>query len=73
MVLVVAPVHTDRLLLRPFRSGDLDDVHAFQSDPDVVRYLYWDLHTREQSRAWLDVRIAGVRLEKDGDSVAYAV
>lgn len=72
-MLVVVPVRTERLLLRPFRVEDLDDVHAIQSDPGVVRYLYWDVHTREQSRAWLDVRIAGVRLEQDGDAVAYAV
>ena len=30
---------TERLLLRPFRSGDVDDVLAYASDPEWNRYL----------------------------------
>ena len=32
-------LRTDRLLLRPFRSGDIDDVYAYASDPEWARYL----------------------------------
>ena len=32
-------VHTERLLLRPFRSDDVDDVFAYASDPEWGRYL----------------------------------
>jgi RimJ/RimL family protein N-acetyltransferase len=68
-----AAVLTDRLALRPFRQGDLDDVHALQSDPEVVRYLYWEVRTREESAAWLGERMASVRLAQEGDGVALAV
>lgn len=71
--LVLGPVATERLELRRFRLEDLDDVCAFQSDPDVVRYLYWEVRSREESQAWLAERIAADRLVAEGDGMAYAV
>ncbi len=70
---VGTPIRTERLLVRAFRESDLDDVHALQSDPEVVRYLYWEVRSREESRAWLQDRIAADRLQDEGDAVAYAV
>ena len=32
-------LRTDRLLLRPFRYGDVDDVFAYATDPEWNRYL----------------------------------
>ena len=32
-------LRTERLLLRPFRSGDVDDVFAYATDPEWSRYL----------------------------------
>ena len=32
-------LRTERLLLRPFEFGDVDDVLAYASEPDVGRYL----------------------------------
>ncbi|MEV0647220.1 GNAT family N-acetyltransferase [Phytomonospora sp. NPDC050363] len=42
------PLRTERLDLRPLGPGDLDDVHAYRSRPDVVSYLLWDVQSREQ-------------------------
>ncbi|WP_405084537.1 GNAT family N-acetyltransferase [Microbispora sp. NBC_01389] len=44
------PIITPRLVLRPFTEADLDDLHAFQSLPEVTRYLYWDARTREETK-----------------------
>lgn len=71
--LVVAPVATDRLVLRPWREDDLDALHEIRCDVEVIRYLPWELGTREDSRAWLAQRIAQDRLAADGDAVSYAV
>jgi RimJ/RimL family protein N-acetyltransferase len=70
---VVVPVRTARLLLRLFREGDLADVNAFQSDPEIVRFLYWEARTLDESREWLAGRIAADRLAEEGDAVALAV
>ena len=34
-----AELHTERLLLRPYRSGDVDDVLAYATDPEWNRFL----------------------------------
>lgn len=73
MTFSVSTIETPRLRVRPFRPDDLDDVHALQSDPEVVRYLPWVVRTREESQAWLAARIASPRLAADDDAVAYAV
>jgi RimJ/RimL family protein N-acetyltransferase len=48
---------TERLILRPFRpEDDLDDAYAYMSDPEVVRYLYWEVRDRDQVRKFLAER-----------------
>lgn len=38
-------IETDRLLLRPFREDDLEDVfYGWETDPDVARYMMWTSH-----------------------------
>ena len=32
-------LETERLIIRDFVEADFDDVHAYGSDPDVVRYM----------------------------------
>jgi len=68
-----APVVTDRLLLRAFRPGDLDDLHAVQSHPDVVRYLYHGVRTREEVCVKLAERTAMTRLAEDHDTLLLAI
>ncbi|HXQ26929.1 MAG TPA: GNAT family N-acetyltransferase [Candidatus Acidoferrales bacterium] len=47
------PIETPRLLLREFRSTDESDIHAYASDPEVVRYVHWGPNTPEVTRAIL--------------------
>lgn len=47
---------TERLVLRPFQPEDVDDAYAYMSDPAVVRYLYWEVRTRDQVREFLAER-----------------
>nr|WP_285643629.1 GNAT family N-acetyltransferase [Lentzea sp. NBRC 102530] len=37
-------------MLRPFRTDDLDDFFACRALPEVQRYLYNDVTTRESAR-----------------------
>ena len=46
-------METERLLLRPFEERDLDALHAIHSDESVVRWLYNDVRTPEESRELL--------------------
>lgn len=67
------PLRTARLLLRPLRVADAADVHAYQSRPDVVRWLPWPVRDRAESAAHTATRATRRVLGADGDAVALAV
>jgi RimJ/RimL family protein N-acetyltransferase len=66
------PIRTERLVLRAFEPRDSDAVHAMRSNPDVVRYLYWDVHTKDQARRALEDRIRFRSIHREGDVLALA-
>jgi RimJ/RimL family protein N-acetyltransferase len=70
---VETAIESERLLLRPFRDSDLDDLYAIRSLPEVVRYLYGEARTRSEVEEMLAERIERIRLSDDGDSLALAV
>jgi RimJ/RimL family protein N-acetyltransferase len=68
------PIRTKRLALRPFTRDDLDAVHAYQSDPDVMRYLYAEVALdRYATRRALDAKIGHGTLTEAGQSLILAV
>jgi RimJ/RimL family protein N-acetyltransferase len=52
------PLSTERLVLRAFREDDLGDAHAYGSDPEVTRFMLWGPNTIEDSRAFLERKLA---------------
>jgi RimJ/RimL family protein N-acetyltransferase len=67
------PIETARLTLRYFTPGDLDDLYAYQSRPDVARYLHWDARDRAQARQALERQCHETTLDADGDWLTFAV
>lgn len=67
------PIETERLRLRPFAAGDVDDLHAVMSLPEVVRYLYHDVATRAQTEAMIATRAGQIALEAEGDRLTLAL
>ena len=51
---------TDRMIIRRFQSGDLDDVHEILSDPEVAKYEFWDTYGIEETREDLEIQGAVV-------------
>jgi RimJ/RimL family protein N-acetyltransferase len=70
---VDTPLTTERLSLRPYNDADVDDAYAFLSVPDVVRYLYWEVRTRDEVRALLADRARLHTLAAEGDRLVLAV
>ena len=60
---VVASVETDRLILRPYRSDDLDSLLPILGDPESMRY-YPHPFSREECKAWIDRQLQ--RYQTDG-------
>jgi RimJ/RimL family protein N-acetyltransferase len=67
------PVRTERLDLRPHRREDLDDLLAFHSDPDVVRYTPWPVRDREQTEATLETKLGQGELTEPGQWLVLAI
>jgi RimJ/RimL family protein N-acetyltransferase len=69
------PIRTARLLLRPLDPDrDVDAVHAYQSRPDVCRYIPYEPRSRGQVRERLaDAERRGAVIEKEGDALNLAV
>lgn len=51
------PILTERLILRPHREDDLDDLVLYTSDPEVVRFVPWQVSDREATREALARKI----------------
>jgi RimJ/RimL family protein N-acetyltransferase len=67
------PIETERLSLRPFRDDDLEGLYAYQSLPEVARFLYWEPRDQAESRSFLREKMAASSLEKEGDWLVLAV
>ena len=52
------PLETERLLLRDFRKDDVDAVHVYAIDPEVIRYMDWGPNTLEVTHEVIDRNIA---------------
>ncbi len=66
-------VETERLLLRPFTEDDFEALFSYQSRPDVVEYLLWDVRTEEEVRAALERKMQATSIDAEGDHLALAV
>jgi RimJ/RimL family protein N-acetyltransferase len=59
------PLRTERLTLRPYEERDFDGFHAVFGSPEVVRWLYEEPATEEESRRRLERKISAVALTAD--------
>ena len=69
---VEGAIETERLVLRPFRESDVDDVHAIRSRPDVMRYLYGEVRSRQEVEEIVAERVTLTTLREDDDALVLA-
>ncbi len=46
---VFQPIHIERLILREFEEKDLNEIHDYLSDPDVLQFMIHDIANYEGS------------------------
>lgn len=66
-------VHTERLVLRPMRAGDEEEVLAYRGRADVCRYLESEPLTAETVASFVAERAGATRIEHDGDRIGLVV
>ena len=57
------PLRTARLTLRDFAPSDFDAIHAYASDPEVTRYMFYGPRTVADTHAYLERMLASQREE----------
>jgi [ribosomal protein S5]-alanine N-acetyltransferase len=57
------PILTERLLLRDFRAEDEAAIHAYASDPEVTRHMFFPPRTEAETHEYLS-RILGTQRER---------
>ena len=67
------PLVTERLRLRLQADGDVDDVYAWKSDPDVARYQLYEPLSREDVEGRVAEASIATRLENVGDWIELAI
>ncbi len=67
------PVVTDRLTLRLLEPGDVDAVHGWMSDPEVVRYQLHEPRDRDTVAEKVAEYGASASLAADGDYLQPAI
>jgi ribosomal-protein-alanine N-acetyltransferase len=55
------PLRTARLTLRDFTPNDLHAVHAYASDPDVTRFMFYGPRTIASTQAYLEQMLTSQR------------
>ena len=64
-------IESDRLVLRPFRADDAQDIFEYASDPDVTRYMDWPTHqTINTAREWINFTLAA---RASGDEYTWGI
>jgi len=67
------PITTERLTLRPMNAGDVDSIHAWMSDPEVVRYQLYEPRSREVVAEKVAEYSKALSIEKPDDYVQPAI
>jgi len=72
-VVPTVPIETERLILRPLRSDDVDAVYAYESREDVTRWLYWGPRSAEEVRERLARKVGARAIESEGDALFLGI
>jgi RimJ/RimL family protein N-acetyltransferase len=67
------PIVTERLLLRPFRRGDVDAVFSYRSRADVAEYLSDPPLTFDECAEAVRARTAHIAFTGEGDKLVLAL
>lgn len=60
-MMIHLPLQTERVMLRDFEEADWEAVHCYASDPDVVHYMSWGPNTEEDTRGFIQRKLAEQR------------
>ena len=72
--MITSKIETDRLYIRHFNQNDLEAVHSYMSDPNVIAHLPENVFSKSDTRAFIDTNMGEkaknfALVLKDGESL----
>jgi RimJ/RimL family protein N-acetyltransferase len=67
------PIETARLTVRPLVEADFEDFYAYDSMPEVARYLYWEPRGEAESREAFERHLRRTALERESDALVLGI
>lgn len=71
--MLMLPLRTRRLILRPLTPEDLEPLLTIYSQPSVARYLLGEPWTRDEAEAQVAIRLTRTGLDQDAGALALVV
>jgi RimJ/RimL family protein N-acetyltransferase len=66
-------IETERLILRPLKAEDVDDILVYHSDPESVRYIPWGQRDRDFVVDWLTRAVTYLGIGEDQSGLLLAM
>jgi RimJ/RimL family protein N-acetyltransferase len=66
-------IETERLILRPLKAEDVDDILPYHSDPQSIRYIPWDVRDRPFVVDWLTRAVTYLGLQEGQPGLLLAM
>lgn len=66
-------INTKRLKLRPYRLEDIDSVHLYASDKNIIKYMLFGPNTYEESKSFVSKIINEYYAEDPVKHLEYAI
>lgn len=73
MTSLILPIETERLTLRTFERGDIENLNAYHALPSVQRYVFSRTRDRAEVAEALEIMRGHVSLQRPGDTLTLAV
>ena len=66
-------IESERLYMRPFKDEDAESMLEYHSDPDICRYIPWNVRNREEVEKSISENKGAHFLDKEGDYLTLAL
>lgn len=66
-------IESDRLYMRPFKDEDAEPMLEYHSDPEICRYIPWNVRTLEEVQKSISENKTAYSLNAEGDYLTLAL
>ena len=66
-------IDSERLYMRPFKDEDAESMYPYHSDPEICRYIPWNVRTMDEVKKSIEDNKSAFSLREEGDYLSLAL